>query len=365
MKPILTFCAAALCAGCAQPPAAVSPAEALENRLAACVDAGVVLFGHQDDLFYGKHWNRLRGGDERSDVRETAGDYPAVLGVEIGGIELADSLSLDNVPFRLIRRGIADHHRRGGIVTVSWHAANPATGGDAWDVTDAKGVVASLLEGGVHHALYRTWLNRVGDFLASLRDDAGRSIPVVWRPWHENAGGWFWWGAPYCTPQEYKALWRTTYDYLHGERGLDNLVWAVSPGFTDVCATGYTDYYPGDDCVDLIGIDIYQYGTAAAYTDLVRTQLSQLAQLARARGKLLALTETGCEGVPDPAWWTRTLLPALADAPVAYVLVWRNAWDRENHYYAPFEGEASAADFRTFAADPRIGLLGRLNALDR
>lgn len=356
----LTCCAAILCGGCAQQP---TPARALKERLARCTEAGIVLFGHQDDLFYGKNWNRREAGSEYSDVRTVAGDYPAVLGVEIGGIELGHAGSLDNVPFDMIRKGIAEHHRRGGIVTVSWHAANPASGGDSWDIAEAKGVAASLTEGGSNHELFRQWLGRVGDFLASLRDDGGDPIPVVWRPWHENAGGWFWWGAPYATPQEYIALWRTTYDYLANERKLTNLVWAVSPGFTDQCSTGYTDYYPGDDCVDLIGIDIYQYGSDAEYTELTRRQLTELAETARERGKLLALTETGCEGVPNPVWWTQTLLPALEGLPVSYILVWRNAWDRPEHYYAPFEGQTSADDFRTFAGGNRIGLLDDLNAL--
>lgn len=322
-----------------------------------------MLFGHQDDLFYGKHWNRWDTGEEHSDIRAVAGDYPAVLGVELGGVELAWDRSLDQVPFALIRQGIAEHHRRGGAVTVSWHAANPVTDGDSWDAAGARGVVASVLEGGANHAKMRVWLERVGDFLASLRDDEGMPIPVIWRPWHEQSGDWFWWGAPYCSPAEYRALWRMTYDYLTSERGLDNLVWAVSPGFANGCATGYTDYYPGDDCVDLIGIDIYQYGTGEEFARLAVRQLEELAGIAAERGKLLALTETGSEGIPDPEWWTGTLLPVLKAVPVAYVLTWRNAWDRETHYYAPFVEEPSAEDFRRFAADERIALLQDFNAL--
>lgn len=360
----LLFCCTALAlTGCSQQPTP-TPAETLEARLRRCVEHGLVLFGHQDGLFYGKHWNRWDAGHEQSDIRAVAGDYPAVLGVEIGGIELGDSLSLDRVPFRLIREGIAEHHRRGGIVTVSWHAANPLTGGDAWDVENASGTVAALLEGGSRHALAREWLSRVGDFLASLRDDNGEPIPVIWRPWHEMAGGWFWWGAPYCSPEEYKELWHMTCNYLCHEKGLTNLLWAISPGFTDQCDTGYTEYYPGDDCVDLIGIDIYQYGSDEAFRTLTQQHLTTLADMARTHGKLLALTETGYEAIPNPAWWTETLFPALNDVPVAYVLLWRNAWDRENHYYAPFEGEASAADFKVFAGNSRIGLLDDLNALE-
>ena len=363
MKKIMAVLLGALLGGCARPAAEPTPAEMLAARLSRCVEQGKVLFGHQDDLFYGKNWNRRDCGDERSDIRAVAGDYPAVLGVELGGIELGHASSLDDVAFDLIREGIAEHHRRGGIVAVSWHAANPSSGGDSWDVAGAEGVAASLLEGGANHALGLEWLRRVGDFLASLRDDEGRPIPVVWRPWHENAGNWFWWGAPYCTAGHYRALWRMTYDYLVGERGLDNLVWALSPGFTDSCTTGYTDYWPGDDCVDLVGIDIYQYGTSAEFRDLVRRQLSGLAATAASRGKLLALTETGSEALPDARWWTEALLPALEGLPVAYVLTWRNAWDRPAHYYAPFEGEASADDFRAFVADPRILLLSECNEL--
>ncbi|WP_417014973.1 glycoside hydrolase family 26 protein [Alistipes sp.] len=359
---LLGCCTLLAVTGCAQQPD-TTPAERLDTRLRRCVEQGLVLLGHQDDLFYGKHWNRWESGREQSDIRAVAGDYPAVLGVEIGCIELGDTLSLDRVPFRLIREGIAEHHRRGGVVTVSWHAANPATGGDSWDVASAGGTVARMLEGGDLHILAREWLARVGDFLASLRDDDGEPIPVIWRPWHEMAGEWFWWGAPYCSPEEYRALWRMTFDYLQHERGLTNLLWAISPGFTDRCKTGYTDYYPGDDCVDLIGIDIYQYGSGSDFRDLTRRQLEHLAEMARSHDKLLALTETGCEAIPDSEWWTATLRPALDDVPVAYVLLWRNAWDRDKHYYAPFEGEASADDFRTFTNDERIGLLGDLNAL--
>lgn len=339
-----------------------TPAEALRTRLQRCVERGVTLFGHQDDLFYGKNWN-LRADGEHSDIRAVAGDYPAVLGVEIGGIELGDSLSIDGIPFETIRRGVADHHRRGGIVTVSWHPANPLTGGDSWDVSSPETVVALLPEGS-HHRLARTWLGRAADFLASLQDDDGAPIPLIWRPWHENAGGWFWWGAEYTSPEAYRALWGMTRDYLTSERGFDWLVWAYSPGFTDRCATGYTDYYPGDDRVDLIGIDIYQYGTDAEFTELARRQLTELDAFAREHGKLLALTETGCEGIPSPTWWTETLRPAVEGLPLAYVLTWRNAWDRPAHFYAPYEGHASADDFRIFAGSDRIGLLGDLNKLN-
>ncbi len=70
--------------------------------------------------------------------------------------------------------------------------------------------------------------------------------------------------------------------------------------------------------------------------------------LAAGHGKVLALTETGYEGIPNPRWWTDCLLAGVADYPVAYVLTWRNAYDRPGHFYAPFPGSADADNFLTF-----------------
>ncbi len=79
------------------------------------------MFGHQDDPFYGLTWQWERG---RSDVKETSGDYPAVMGFDLGGIEMGDEKNLDSVPFARIREELLAHHRRGGIVTLSWHPRN-------------------------------------------------------------------------------------------------------------------------------------------------------------------------------------------------------------------------------------------------
>ena len=119
----LLLCCAALASGCSQQPAP-TPAETLEARLRNCVEHGLVLFGHQDDLFYGKHWNRWDSGCEQSDIRAVAGDYPAILGVEIGGIELGDSLSLDRryLP-RLFRKEYGETLSRYLIRVRMEHAA--------------------------------------------------------------------------------------------------------------------------------------------------------------------------------------------------------------------------------------------------
>ena len=83
-----------------------------------------VMFGHQDDLMYGYNWWYEKN---RSDTKETAGDYPAVAGFELGHIELGGERSLDSVSFAQIAEQIKVHYNRGGVITISWHLNNPLT----------------------------------------------------------------------------------------------------------------------------------------------------------------------------------------------------------------------------------------------
>ena len=122
---------------------AKTPAQKLFKRLAKIQKKGYMM-GHQDDPFYGLTWEWDEG---RSDVLATVGDYPAVMGFDLGGIEVGDKKNLDSVPFTRIRQEIINHHERGGIITISWHPRNPLTGGTAWDVS-SKEVVKSILSGG-------------------------------------------------------------------------------------------------------------------------------------------------------------------------------------------------------------------------
>ena len=105
-----------------------TPREQLIERMTKLQKKGY-MYGHQDDPFYGITWNWDEG---RSDTYELVGDYPAVMGFDLGGIELADSKNLDSVPFDRMRDEIVKHHERGGIITISWHPRNPMLGTTAW-----------------------------------------------------------------------------------------------------------------------------------------------------------------------------------------------------------------------------------------
>ncbi len=311
-----------------------------------------VMFGHQDDLAYGFTWNAQPG---RSDVKETAGAYPAVYGFELGHLELDSARTLDEVSFEKMRGWIAEAYGRGVVITVSWHLNHPVSGGSAWDTTRA---VVAVLPGGAQHQKYLGWLDRVATFLGSLQGSKGEPIPVVFRPYHETSGNWFWWGGRHRTPNEYVQLWRMTVRYLRDTKGLHNLLWAYS---TDVFSSeqDYLRQYPGDDWVDVMGFDDYQSVRRPGDPALPR-RLRELVQTADAHGKVPVMSETGLAGVPDPQWWTGTLLSAIkADTVgrhIAWVLVWRNAtnYQHGDKVYAPYPGHPSAADFVRFYKDPLI-----------
>lgn len=100
------------------------------------------MLGHQDDPVYGTTWKWDEG---KSDVLLTTGDYPAVMGFDLGKIELDSKENLDGVPFDRMRQEIIAQYKRGGIVTLSWHPWNPATGENAWD-PKGDAVAASWME---------------------------------------------------------------------------------------------------------------------------------------------------------------------------------------------------------------------------
>lgn len=328
-------------------------AEALLATLKARTGQGV-MFGHHDDTLYGIGWD---GDEGRSDVQSVCGDYPAVISFDLGHIEHDSLQSLDNARFDKIRREVVNHYLRGGVVSLSWHVDNPKTGGSSWDVTDST-VVRSVLPGGECHTKFVGWLDRLATFLNSLQTAEGVKVPVLFRPWHEHTGSWFWWGQKLCTDQEYKQLWAMTQDTLQA-RGVNHLLYAYSPGSEPQDSAQYLARYPGDGRIDLVGFDTYQFDREA-YLQTMQHMIDLTVEVAQAHGKVAAITETGYEGIPDPRWWTETLLPLLQRQPLSYVLVWRNARERPTHHYAPYPGHASADDFVEFYHHPLTHFAGDL-----
>jgi mannan endo-1,4-beta-mannosidase len=307
-----------------------------------------ILFGHQDDLAYGVGWKYVEG---KSDIKEVTGDYPAVYGWELGNIEHDLPYNLDSVPFDKMRGFIKQGYEKGGVITISWHGDNPINSESAWDTT--HGAVQSILPGGNKHQLYQSWLDRIADFMLSLKAKNGESIPVLFRPFHELTGNWFWWCKNTCTPAEYKLLWRFTVDYLRNARNVHNLLYVYNTA-DFLSKEDFLDRYPGDDVVDIVSFDAYQYGDPqkdSSFLNNVNRRLSILEDVAGEKNKIPALAETGYEAIPYAAWWTNTLWKAISGHEISYVLAWRNHGLQPGghmHYYAPFKGQASAKNFVEF-----------------
>ena len=343
-----------LLASCAQKKEApveevpLTPAQQLIVRFQNVVDSGKFVFGHSDDTAYGHTWEYEPG---RSDVKEITGDFPGLINWDLGMIELDSAKNLDGVPFSYMANEIKNQHQRGGVNSISWHLRNPVSGADSWNMETPGTVTEVVTVGTEANKKMVEWLGKTADFISNLKDSTGNVIPVVFRPWHEHSGNWFWWGATACTPEEYKELWKITRK-VFDEKGVDNVVWAYSP---DIIKTEeeYMERYPGDEYVDIMGIDIYAHNGEEGvekYRETVDTALGIAAKAAKDHKKILAFTETGLESVTVDDWFPRVLLPAVKKYPVAFVCVWRNAHeeDKPDHYYAPYPGHPSAQPFLEF-----------------
>jgi Glycosyl hydrolase family 26 len=311
-------------------------------------------FGHQDDPCYGVGWRYEPG---RSDIRDVMGEYPAIYGFDLGRIELGWAFNLDSVPFEKTRQFIREAYERGGIITLSWHLNNPLTGGSAWD--NKPGAVASILPGGEKNVLYTSWLDRVADFLSSLKGKNGESIPIILRLFHELNGGWFWWGKGRCSPEEMKQCWLYTIHYLRDKKNIHHLLYAFN---TDKFDSGseYIERYPGDDIIDIMGFDIYQGNNLkdnVSFASFLNKDLTLLDSIALSHHKIPALTEFGYNEVPDPSWWTKVFLPTISTHHIVYALAWRNAGKKQNgttEFYTPYAGSVSASDFKQMSMSGKI-----------
>ncbi len=334
---------------------ATQPTINLFNNLRKISEKGF-LFGHEDATAYGVNW---KNKPNKSDINDVVGDFPALYGWDISYLELHKHKNIDNVRFKKQRRLVQQAFANGAVNTFSWHCSSPLSAKNgAWDTTHAS--VASILPRGKNHEMYKKWLDRIAIYFKSLKDANGKPIPILFRPFHELTGNWFWWGRNACTDLEYKALWRFTVEYLRDDKHLHNLLYVYNTADNFDNENEYLARYPGDDMVDIISFDSYQYANPkvdSSFRYNTTYKLLILKKIATNYNKLFALAETGYEAIPSANWWTNMLLPAIENSGISYVLLWRNAGYsikmKKMHYYVPFKGQISEADFKLFYANDR------------
>jgi mannan endo-1,4-beta-mannosidase len=180
-------------------------------------------------------------------IHERTGHWPAMLGVDYagqGGINCAAP-----------NQAAINYWNQGGLVTISAHLYNPGRTNESGGLRD-KGVdLNTLLD--AHSDTHMRWMRELDRLAEGLQGLKTAGVVVLWRPFHEMNGDWFWWCGK--EPATFIPIWRHMFDYFTKTKGLDNLLWVYSPNHGDKTAA----YYPGDGYVDLIGLD--------AYTDYIET----------------------------------------------------------------------------------------------
>jgi mannan endo-1,4-beta-mannosidase len=203
--------------------------------------------------------------------------------------------------------------RQGGLVTISAHLYNPANPRSRGPWEQGADLNEILTPGNEAHARWMKELDIMAAGLTELRD-AG--VVVLWRPFHEMNGGWFWWGAK--QPATFIEVWRHMFDYFSKTKGLDNLLWVYSPNHGDKTAA----YYAGDGYVDIVGLD--------AYTDFVDPQHIKGYDAVAKLPKPFGFTEFGPYGPHNPPGnydYPRFLDGVQKHFPkTTFFLAWNGKW---------------------------------------
>jgi mannan endo-1,4-beta-mannosidase len=310
------------------------------------------LFGHQHATEYGHGWS---GDPDRSDVKSVTGSHPAVIGVDLSGFSGRSVDAIQRTKEEL-RKNVVATYNRGGVTTIAWHFPNPVSkGGFYWVDSLSLPAVRYIIPGGSAHDQYKEILRGIGEWAKTAIGKDGKQVPMIFRPFHEFDGDWFWWGKGHTTRDEFIAVWRFTVSYLRDSVGVHNFLYAYSPDNRFFTEEQYLERYPGDEWVDMLGMDNYgDMGRDGYRLDSAILKLKIVSDYARKTGKLAAFTETGLESIPNTTWWTETLLRVMKanDMQLSYVLVWRNDTKSPTHYYAPFPGQVSVPNFMQFYNDP-------------
>ncbi|MDR4945115.1 CIA30 family protein [Neobacillus cucumis] len=330
-----------------------------------------VLFGQQHTTDEGI---TLTGsGQMESDVKNSVGDFPAVFGWDTLSLEGKEKPGVANNPEQSrenLITSMKQAHDMGAIVALSSHMPNFVTGGSFNDTTGS--VVEHILPGGDKNAEFNAFLDSIAEFANNLKDDKGELIPVLFRPFHEQNGGWFWWGAKTTTTSQYVELYRYTVEYLRDKKGVHNFLYVYSPNGTfGGSKDNYLTTYPGDDYVDVLGMDQYDNqaapGTKAFLNNMV-SDLAMISKLADEKGKIATFSEFGYSpqgmkvtGNGDVNWFTDIMNAIKADPDakrIAYMQTWAN-FGLNGNLFVPYHNAPNGlgdhellSDFIKYYNDP-------------
>jgi len=247
----------------------------------------------------GQHCAPLVGDTRLPVVHRMTKRYPALFGQDFG---FSYPGYWDGINFR--QRIVDDAIRRqneGFIISLMWHAVPPTQDEPVAfrqaiqsDLTDQEW--KDLVTDGTQ--INQRWKSQVDVIAWFLKQLRYAGVPVLWRPYHEMNGDWFWWGKK-TGADGYKKLWRMMFDRLVDFHGLNNLIWVYNTNEVKDNVDPHGTYFPGDDVVDILATDVYSEG----FNQMNYDQL-----LALAGDKPIALGEVGpvpsLEKLEEQPRWT-------------------------------------------------------------
>jgi len=305
------------------------------------------MFGQEFPLSY---QSAMKGINDptTSDLKDVVGDHPGVHGSDF-------HFMIDKDPHEVVahKRAALAAYESGAMVTFDFHWTGKYGGTHSWHKEDAK-----ILYNVVNNKDSRgdvTWFyESLDEVIRIVNEDL--QFPIVFRPFHEMNGNWFWWGSKLKGGREtYKQAYRILVDYIRERSDYFLFCWSPDKKLT-------LDYYPGSEYVDIIGFDGYGQGNPKVTWFSVEHMVKQLehtVDFAQKEGKVAAFTETGYNTTPvidyhteQPDWWNECVLePILASekaSRIAWVLTWVNSdWSGP---YTPHAGSPAKSkdSFRRF-----------------
>jgi mannan endo-1,4-beta-mannosidase len=268
------------------------------------ISGNKTLTGQHDQPIFGSAYYQL--------VYETTGNHPAVKGMDFG---FSERNTLDGINYRqrIVDEAIA-YHNEGAIITLMWHAVPPT---HEEPVVFKKHIQGDLTDKEWNELLtpdselnrrWQTQVDVIAFFLKQLRD---AKVPVLWRPYHEMNGDWFWWGKK-TGENGFKKLYQMLFDRLVNYHKINNLIWVFNGNeIRGDYVDPYEYYYPGHEYVDILATDVYSgVNLQKDYNDLQKL----------GEGRLIALGEVGKMPTPEiliqqPNWvWFMTWVDQVFDA---------------------------------------------------
>ena len=279
------------------------------------------LFGQEFFNSFRYSSGAAHGDEEYSDSHAVTGAHPAVLGSDFHYY-----LEKNDTERGYHTDAVKWAFQQGYVITFDWHISGRNTTTYEYNPTSANLVNNIVNNAGDDRAWFYGELDKVIDIINNDLVVGEDNIPIVFRPFHEMNGGWFWWGSSATSAANYKTFYQMVVDYV--KERTNSVLFCWSPN-TPVNMS----YYPGDGYVDVLGVDAYEINAQN-----LRMDLSLIVDYAEASGKVSVVSETGNRtnaganpGDNASQYWSDTVLPAILEDPagkarkIAWVLTWINA----------------------------------------